>query len=367
MSGLEKPAQQDPEQADRPLSFDTIACSSQLREQLARLAGGSRIPILLTGEEGSGKHYIARRLAAAILCDQPHPSGGACGHCASCRMLRSGSHLDLIELSPPDDKSSIPVASIRSQVAGTLQIYPQISRNRVYWVEALKADTLNEQGQNALLKPLEEHPDFARFIILAEDVDRLLPTIRSRSSVVRIGRRSREEIRRILEESGSGERAAGLALRFADGLPGQALAMARDETFRSLRDQTFSLFSLLPRASRTYCLTEGLAFFKENRGEFNIRLRLMESFLRDLLLLQNKMDQEGLVNLDLADALEAMYRQAPAADPAKAAELVRQTARALASNANFDHTLARMLLGLRAFLGGHPVPANVFRARDGFL
>lgn len=324
------------------------------------------MPLLLVGEEGSGKHFIASRLAAAILCDQADPFAGACGHCASCRMLRSGSHLDLIEIVPTDDKSSVPVASVRSLVAATLQIYPQVSRNRVYIIEALKADTLNEQGQNALLKPLEEHPAFVRFIILTEDADRLLPTIRSRSRMIRAGRRTPDQIRRILEETGCGDQTAGLALRYADGLPGQALAMARDASFRLLRDQAFALFSRLPQSSRTDCLTGGLDFFKQERKQLTVLLRVVESFLRDMMLLQNKLDPAGLVNPDLADALAALCRQAPATDPARAAELVRQTAGALAANANFDHTVARMVLGLRAFLGGHPVPREVFRPRESF-
>ncbi|NLA96269.1 MAG: hypothetical protein GX838_05445 [Clostridiaceae bacterium] len=368
MPGLKDQAQyiQDPEQPDRSLSFHAIACSGELKEQLIHSVLENKTPLLLAGEEGAGKHFIARRLAAAILCHQPDRSGGACGYCASCRMLRSGSHLDLIEIAPPDDKSSIPVASVRSQVAGTLQIYPQLGRNRVYVIEALKVDTLNEQGQNALLKPLEEHPGFVRFIILTEDADRLLSTIRSRSRMIRISRRSPDEIRQILEETGHGDQTAGLALRYADGLPGQALAMAQDANFRLLRDKAFNLFSRLPQSTRTDCLTGGLAFFKQERKELTVLLRVFESFLRDMLLLQNDMDPASLVNADLADDLDGMRHQEPAPNPAKAAELVRQTAGALSSNANFDHTVARMLLGLRAFLGGHPVTEQIFRSKESF-
>ena len=368
MPGFKDQAHQEENtgQPDRSLSFHAIACSGEFKEQLAHSVWEDKTPLLLAGEEGSGKHFIARRLAAAILCHQPDRSEGACGQCASCRMLQTGSHLDLVEIAPPDDKSSIPVASVRSQVAGTLQIYPQLSPNRVYVIEALKADTLNEQGQNALLKPLEEHPGFVRFIILREEADRLLSTIRSRSRMIRIGRRSPDQIRRILEETGRDDQTAGLALRYADGLPGQALAMAQDANFRLLRDKAFTLFSGLPRSTRTDCLTAGLAFFKEERKELTLLLRVFESFLRDLLLLQNGVDPAGLVNVDLADDLGGIRRQAAGADPARAAELVRQTAGALASNANFDHTVARMLLGLRAFMGGHPVPEQVFRTKESF-
>ena len=366
MPGTASP-KEDRQAPDNPLSFHSIACSERLREQLDHAVRGSRVPVLLVGEEGAGKHYMAYRLAAALLCDRPVPGSGACGHCPSCRILRSGSHLDLVMIAPEDNKTSIPVASIRSQVAANLQIYPQVSRQRVYLIEALKADTLNEQGQNALLKPLEEHPDFARFLTLAEEAARPLPTIRSRPQVIRIGRRSREEVGRVLDEAGCGGPSSQVALNYADGLPGQALALVRDESFRELRDRVFELVTALPQANRTYCLTEALTFLKDERKQIKLILRIIDSFLRDLLLLQEGMGPETLVNADLAGALESWQATNPAADPARAADLVGQTGRALGANANFDHTTARMLLGLRAFLGGHRITDGVFRDGEGLL
>ena len=322
-----------------------------------------RVPLLLVGEEGAGKHYWPAS-GRGYLCDRPDPVRGSCGPCPSCRTLRAGAHLDLIEIKPPDDKASIPVADIRTRVSAGLSIFPQISRKRVYLIDARKADTLNEQGQNALLKPLEDHPDFIRFILLTEDPDHLLPTIRSRSAMIRLGRRSREAIRSILEEEGRD--VADLAMNEADGLPGQALVLAVDDAFRILRDGAFQVFEQLPDASRTYCLTGGLAFFKEERGRMTTLLRVIESLLRDLLLLQTQAGRGSLVNVDLAPRLEAMAARTPGADPGQAAALVRQTARALAANANFDHTVARMLLGLRACLAGLETE-GLFRLREGSL
>ncbi len=349
------------------LSLDSIACPPALKGQLAAALEGNPLPLLLVGEAGSGKRYIARRLAAALLCHDPQPQKGACGNCPSCRMMASGNHLDLVQLAPPPDKTSIAVASVRSQVAASLHIYPQVSQNRVYLISAAKQDSLNEQGQNALLKPMEDHPDFVRFILLTEDDGRLLPTIVSRSRMIRLGRRDEDQIRAILEEAGVESQAADLALPYADGLPGQALAMAADPDFRLLRDQVYQLFSQLPQASRTDCLTGGLEFFKDHKEGTSLILRILESFLRDLLLLQKGIAPDRLINKDLTKALEKLIKQVPQADPARAAGLVRQTVQALASNANYDHSLARLLLGLRATLGGQPIPPGLFRQEEGFL
>ena len=353
--------------SSRRLSLDDIACSESFLEQLRTAWAGSHTPILLVGEEGSGKHYIARRLAAAILCEEPDPQKGACERCASCRILQEGSHPDLIELEPPQDKQSIAVASVRAEVSASLPIYPQISRHRVYVISAAKADTLTEKGQNALLKPLEEHPDFVRFILLTEDAGRLLSTILSRSRVLRIERRDEGAMTDILKEAGYEKDISDLAIRYADGLPGQAFAIAGDEKFRALRERLLAIFQQLPDASRAFCLTEALSYFRENKERIAVLLRILESLLRDLLVLRQNIGDAPLINRDVSTMLIEMNKRALDADPATAGELIRQTNHALSNNTNFDHTIGRLLLGMRAFLGSHSPARDSFRLKAGIV
>ncbi len=356
------------------LSLCSISGADDLIDSLRQSITGNPVPVLLVGEEGSGKHYIAKRLAAALLCDAPDAINGACEKCPSCRTLAQGAHFDLVEIEPPPDKKTIAVATVREQVAGTLHVFPQLSRRRVYVVSAVKAETLNEQGQNALLKPLEEHPDFARFIILTEDVERLLPTIRSRSRVIHMGRRTDKDILEILEQSGETDRVAiELATRYADGLPGQALAIVGDIEFRKLRERVFAFFLELPRETRAFAITSGLKLLQDNESKSSgsklqkhekMRitgvLQLLESFSRDLLFLKESIPQGKLVNSDFAKPLEAMLKQFPDADPLRAAFLIQQTSRALSANALFDHAVARLMLGLRHYLAGQPRPDHIY-------
>ncbi len=356
------------------LSLRSIMCADELLDILRQSISGNPTPVLLIGEEGSGKHYIAKRIAAALLCDAPDAMDGACGFCPSCRSLLQGEHFDLIELEPEDGKKTIAVASVREQVGATLHIFPQLSRRRVYVISAVKGDTLNEQGQNALLKPLEEHPEFVRFILLTEDPERLLPTIRSRSRMIHLGRRSDQDIRIILERSGQVNRASiELAVQYAEGLPGQALAIAADEEFQELRSEVFDFFLRLFYESRVFALTgwrkllqdrDGKAaatkLQKHERMRMNDVLRLLESFSRDLLVLKEAIVQGKLVNADLEKPLKAALEKYPATDPLHAALLIQQTSRALSANALFEHTVTRLMLGLRHYLSGQPVPRHVY-------
>jgi DNA polymerase-3 subunit delta' len=349
----------------RALSFDAIAASEALKAQLAPSVEGNPAPVILVGEEGAGKAFVADRLAAALLCDDPDPVTGACGACPSCRLMAHGDHVDLVRLMPDAGKTSIPVARVREDVAGTLHIFPQLSRRRVYIVSAVDVDTLNEQGQNALLKPLEEHPPFVRFILMTEDAERLLPTIRSRSRIVRLGRRDDRDIETIVRAGDPVDAATiDLAVRYGDGLPGQALAIAADPTFRDLRQATLNLLRRCPEADRTFPMTEGLQWFRTEKARIRVVLRLLETYVRDMVLLQLEGTSAKLMNGDVADVLEAMVRRRPAPDVAGAARIIRQTGRALAMHANYDHTIARMLMGLRAFLSGETVPDGVYVTTD---
>ncbi len=357
------------------LSLRSIVCAEELLDVLRQSIVGNPTPIMLIGEEGSGKHYIAMRLAAALLCDEPDDKDGACGSCPSCRSLAQGEHFDLIELKPEEGKKTIAVANVREQVGSTLHIFPQLSRRRVYIIFAIKDDTLNEQGQNALLKPLEEHPEFVRFILLTEDPERLLPTIRSRSRMIHLGRRSDQDMRAILEHNGETDSASvELAVLYAEGLPGQALAIAGDKDFQELRRETFDFFLSLFHESRVFALTgwqrllqnrdekikAGTKLQKHERIRMNDVLRLLESFSRDLLILKEKIPQGKLVNSDLEKSLSAVLEKYPATDPLRAALLIQQTSRALSANVLFDHAVARLMLGLRHYLSGQAVPNHVY-------
>jgi hypothetical protein len=142
----------------------------------ARTAGSagafSHAYIIHAEREGA---ETAAVLAAAMLCadggDKP------CGQCVHCRKAMSGAHPDIIFVDKPDDKKEIPVKNIREIVKDTV-VLPNEADRKVYIIR--NASELNAEGQNALLKALEEPPEHVSFIIVADDPGRLLPTVRSR-------------------------------------------------------------------------------------------------------------------------------------------------------------------------------------------
>ena len=157
------------------MGFDALLGNDQLKENLrsARLKGRMSHFYLLSGPRGSGKHTLADLITAAMLCEAPD---GPCGVCRSCRKVLGKSHPDYITIDDPD-KKIIPVRLVR-EARSDMYIKPNEGAKKIYLFP--RAQDLNLEGQNALLKVLEEPPPYGVFLLLTDNPEKLLPTVRSR-------------------------------------------------------------------------------------------------------------------------------------------------------------------------------------------
>ena len=157
------------------MGFDRLLGNDQLKENLrqARRKGRMSHFYLLSGPRGSGKHRLADLIAAAMLCQEPE---GPCGVCRHCRKMLSGSHPDYITIDDPT-KKTVPVDLIR-QARADIFVRPNEGDKKIYLFP--RAQDLGLPGQNALLKVLEEPPAYGVFLLLTDNPEKLLPTVRSR-------------------------------------------------------------------------------------------------------------------------------------------------------------------------------------------
>ena len=163
------------------MGFDALLGNGRLKENLNRSLARGHIShfYLICGPEGSGKHTLAKLLAAAILCqgtDRP------CGKCLACRKVRDGNHPDFITVDDPE-KKTVSVDLIR-QARADMYVRPNESEHKIYLFP--RAQDMGLPGQNALLKVLEEPPAYGVFLLLADNPDKLLPTVRSRCVELRL-------------------------------------------------------------------------------------------------------------------------------------------------------------------------------------
>jgi DNA polymerase-3 subunit delta' len=151
--------------------------------KLRELLVGRRPPhaVILHGGDGLGKKEIALELGRLFLCENTSISG-YCGACHSCRLSLSGNHPDYYHISSPP-RTKIGIDAIRDIIA-SVSVTPKLGVGKAVIIE--NAEMLTVEAANALLKVLEEPQGRTMFILTADSVNALLPTIRSRCVSFRI-------------------------------------------------------------------------------------------------------------------------------------------------------------------------------------
>jgi DNA polymerase-3 subunit delta' len=155
----------------------------------ASIAAG-RLPhaLLLAGPRDAGKSEFADALAAQLLCEAA-AAARPCGQCRSCVQLAAGVHPNLLRLAPREDKRDIAIDDIRDTLA-RLHLSSHYGQAKLAIVDP--ADTLNENGANALLKTIEEPPPRTHVVFVAERWRTLPATLRSRCQILRFARPAQE-------------------------------------------------------------------------------------------------------------------------------------------------------------------------------
>ena len=174
------------------MGFEMLLGNDRLKQNLTESLAKNHIShfYLISGPEGSGKHTLAKLLAAAILCQSGKKP---CLTCNSCRKLMDGNHPDFITVEDPEHKN-VAVKIVR-EFREDVFIRPNESDYKIYML----AQDLGTEGQNALLKILEEPPKYGVFLLLTDNPEKLLPTVRSRCTQLALQALPEEVLRRELK------------------------------------------------------------------------------------------------------------------------------------------------------------------------
>ena len=322
-------------------TFEEIRGNTPLVEQLRRSAasGRSSHAYLFLGGAGAGKRLIANTFAKALQCEgEKRP----CDSCKSCHAFNHGNHPDVIYFQPLKNGKTYTIEDVREQLLETVDLKPFQYEKKIYIIE--KADTLNIQSQNALLKTLEEPPAHVVFLLLAERAETFLPTILSRVVVMKIRPLSAETIADYLMQAGHLAEESHILSAYAQGRIGQALELVEDEGFREMRQDILGKLEALPSMSEgdAYLLAKDLEGYKNDLRFLDI----MELWYRDLLTAKSLREEGYLIQRDKKDAIFRAAKE-PAALLAKKAAAVSTARMRLAQNANFRLTMEVMLMDLK--------------------
>jgi DNA polymerase-3 subunit delta' len=289
----------------------------------------------------------ARELAAGILCtgDGKRP----CGKCASCGKIARNTHPDLILVSRlPDSKGNlkrdITVDQIR-EVCADAYILPNEADRKVYIIN--EAEKMNVQAQNALLKTLEEPPEYAVIIILTTNVDALLPTILSRCVVLNMKPVDDEKVKEFLMEYVQvPDYKAEVCAAFARGNLGKAKILASSEEFDKIKTEAIALLKHIDEMNVNE-ISIAIKQMNEYKLEINDYLDILAIWYRDALMFKATADANNLIFRDeikfikqtasrsTYEGLEIILK---ALDKAKAR---------LSANVSFDLTMELLLLTIK--------------------
>ena len=246
------------------MSFDGLLGNERLKENLRSSIGRGRIShfYLISGPEGSGKHTLARLLAAAILCKA---ESRPCGQCAACRKVLGTGHPDFITVDDPE-KKTVPVDLIRDARAD-IYIRPNEADRKIYLFP--RGQDMGIPSQNALLKVLEEPPSYGVFILLTDNPEKLLPTVRSRCTQLSLNALSPALLRRELSHRFPQAEATSIeaAVSRSGGFLGQAIALLEEG-------------SDLPAETTRFLK----AYASRNALDLTLTLQSMEKWKRDQLI-----------------------------------------------------------------------------------
>ena len=235
---------------------------------------------IFEGADGVGKKTFADYLAAMIHC------GGRekpCGKCSSCIKYSTKNHPDYIRVENDDSdkgKKYTTVDAIR-KYSRDMYVKPLISDTKIYLIDDEKP--LAAEGQNAMLKILEEPPSYVLIFMLVKNSSSLLETVRSRGVLCRIDPCSFDETLYFLNKYyPNTEKRSKLIASFSGGNLGKAKSLAEGDSFFSLRDDFYNTLSLFP-LNKAETLKESAAFIIKHKESLDDILNLFLSWLRCIL------------------------------------------------------------------------------------
>ena len=299
---------------------------------------------IFNGERGSGKKLLASLFAMSLQCRNRDEDGDACGKCQSCKQAISGNQPDIIKVTH-EKPTTISVDDIREQVNNDIVIKPYSSRYKIYIIP--EADMMSVQAQNALLKTIEEPPEYAVLILLTENAETLLPTIRSRCVMMRLRNIKDKLVKKyLMEQMEIPDYKADICVAFAQGNMGKAIELATSEHFNEIKEEAVHLL----RNINDMQVEELMAAVKKCSAyklEINDYLDVIAVWYRDVLIFKATKNVDRVVFSDHLKHIRERANKSSYEGIENILEGLEKAKARLKANVNFELTMELLLLTIK--------------------
>ena len=327
----------------RPTTFDSVVGQAALTTTLKNAVKSGKLAhaYLFCGPRGVGKTTCARIFAKAINCLSPTADGEACNECESCKAFNEQRSYNIFEL---DAASNNSVENIKSLMEQT-RIPPQVGRYKVFIID--EVHMLSTAAFNALLKTLEEPPEYAVIMLLTSNVNSLLPTILSRCVVLNMKPVADELVRNyLMHQLQVPDYKAEVCVAFARGNIGKAKSLASSEDFDNIKNEALSLLKYIQDMDLSE-ITAAIKKITEYKLQINDYLDLIAIWYRDVLLFKATSDVNHLVFREEISAIRRVAQRSSYEGIEEVIEALDKAKRRLDANVNFDLTMELLMLEIK--------------------
>lgn len=318
--------------------YSEALCQERIINYLKKIRSTKSIShaYIIQDEFSENAKTIAYAFAMSLHCQK----GGveACYDCHACKQILKNNHPDLIYVEAQNQKS-ISVGDIREKVNDTVEIKPYSSLYKVYIID--KADSMTVQAQNALLKTMEEPPEYAVIILIAQSLDRFLPTIKSRCIKLHISLISNQVILEKLRSLGIDSELSKSLASFSRGNLAKALTFSKGENINIYRENINILTNISSSNSMELYDYAELINSRENKMDF---MDFCLMWYRDILLLSVNKNAENLIFKSEYRTLRKLTSVYSLSDLDSIIESINHAVEELSSNVNSKYVIKLILM-----------------------
>ena len=304
--------------------FDKIIGQSFAKKYLSNSINKNKInhAYLFEGIDGIGKTTLAKEFAKYLL-----------------KVEHIENSPDYINIDPQG--ASIKIAQIRSLQTDVI-IKPH-GDYKIYIIN--NAEKMTIESQNALLKTLEEPPEYVIIILITSNKNSLLDTIKSRCDIVKFLPIPFIELKTYLEDRGIEERKASILATFSRGSISKALELSESSDFMIMREDIQNNIQTMLEKNVVEILE--LSNKYDNYKEHIIEvLDITINYFRDIMMLKENIDKDMIINIDKLTYLQNMSKKINYSQVSKIIDIIEETKKKLRSNCNFNLSIQVMTLNI---------------------